>query len=208
MHNGFVNVDNEKMSKSLGNFFTLREVLATLRDPEVMRYFVLSSHYRGPVNYSVELLAQADAALQRLYTALRELPKVHEVQPGEHTERFCEAMDDDFNTPEAVAVLQTLARQINLARAQGDLKQASLLGAELRSLAGVLGIAQAEPEEWLRQGAEADIAVAKVESLIEARNAARKGKNWHEADRIRTQLDSAGVILEDQPGGRTVWRRA
>jgi len=208
MHNGFVNVDNEKMSKSLGNFFTLRDVLATLRDPEVMRYFVLSSHYRGPVNYSVELLAQADAALQRLYTALRDLPKLHEVQPGEHTVRFCEAMDDDFNTPEAVAVLQALARQINSARAGGDLKQASLLGAELRSLAGVLGIAQAEPEEWLRQGADADIAAAKVESLIEARNVAREGKNWHEADRIRTQLDRAGVILEDQPGGRTVWRRA
>jgi cysteinyl-tRNA synthetase len=208
MHNGFVNVDNEKMSKSLGNFFTLREVLAKLRHPEVMRYFMLSSHYRGPINYSLEQLEQADAALVRLYTALRELPRIHEVQPDVHTGRFCEAMDDDFNTPEALAVLQSLARSINSARAAGENSQAALLGAELRSLAGVLGLAQIDPETWLRSAGGADIADSAVESLIEERNTARKGKNWREADRIRKQLDSVGVILEDQPGGRTIWRRA
>ncbi|WP_116811155.1 cysteine--tRNA ligase [Steroidobacter cummioxidans] len=208
MHNGFVNVDNEKMSKSLGNFFTLREVLAKLRHPEVMRYFMLSSHYRGPINYSLEQLEQADAALVRIYTALRELPRLHEVQPSAYAERFCEAMDDDFNTPEALAVLQSLVRSINSARAAGDNSQAALLGAELRSLAGVLGLAQSESDAWLRSAGQADIADATVELLIEERNTARRGKNWQEADRIRKQLDSAGVILEDQPGGITVWRRA
>jgi cysteinyl-tRNA synthetase len=196
------------MSKSLGNFFTLRNVLATLRHPEVMRYFVLSSHYRGPINYSLEQLGQSDAALSRLYTALRDLPYVGEVQPGAHTERFCAAMDDDFNTPEAVGVLQSLARSINSARAAGDTARAALLGAELRSLAGVLGIAQADPEQWLRNSGQDEIADAKAESLIEARNIARRGKNWSEADRIRSELDSVGVILEDRPGGNTVWRRA
>jgi cysteinyl-tRNA synthetase len=168
----------------------------------------LSSHYRGPINYSLEQLEQADAALVRLYTALREVPRIHEVQPGVHTERFCEAMDDDFNTPEALAVLQSLARGMNLARVAGDNSQAALLGAELRSLAGVLGLAQAEPETWLRSAGESGIVDSAVESLIEARNSARRGKNWPEADRIRKQLDSVGVILEDRPGGKTVWRRA
>jgi cysteinyl-tRNA synthetase len=208
MHNGFVNVDDEKMSKSLGNFFTLREVLAKLRHPEVMRYFMLSSHYRGPINYSLESLQQADAALVRLYTALRDLPRLHEVQPGAHTERFCESMDDDFNTPEALAVLQSLARGINSARAAGENSQAALLGAELRSLAGVLGLAQNDPETWLRSAGEAGIEDSMVASLIEERNTARRGKNWSEADRIRKQLDDVGVILEDQPGGKTIWRRA
>ena len=208
MHNGFVNVNDEKMSKSLGNFFTLREVLATLRHPEVMRYFMLSSHYRGPINYSLELLEQSDAALARLYTALRDLPQASEVQPGAHTDRFYAAMDDDFNTPEAVAVLQSLARTINSARAAGDITQASLLGSELRSLAAVLGVAQSDPEQWLRSAGQDEIADADVESLIEARNVARRGKNWGEADRIRSELDSVGVILEDRPGGNTLWRRA
>lgn len=207
MHNGFVNVDNEKMSKSLGNFFTLREVLAKIRHPEAIRYFMLSSHYRGPINYSLEQLSQAETALTRLYTALRDLP-LHELRPGLHTERFYEAMDDDFNTPDAVAVLQTIARSINSARAAGDATQAALLGAELRSLAGVLGLAQADPEQWLRHAGQGDVGDSKIESLIEARNAARRGKNWHEADRIRAELDSVGVILEDRPGGHTMWRRA
>lgn len=208
MHNGFVNVDDEKMSKSLGNFFTLREVLAKLRHPEVMRYFMLSSHYRGPINYSLDQLEQADAALVRLYTALRDIPRIHELQPSIHTERFCEAMDDDFNTPEAFAVLQTLARSINSARGAGEAEQAALLGAELRSLAGVLGLAQSDPEQWLRGSRQDDIADSTVETLIHERNEARREKNWSAADRIRQQLDGVGVILEDQPGGRTIWRRA
>src|SRR5882724_11431101 len=152
MHNGFVNIDNEKMSKSLGNFFTVREVLPRLRHPEVLRYFVLSSHYRGPINYSLEQLEQADSALSRLYTALRDLPDVDVVE-SEHSTRFREVMDDDFNTTEAIAVLQNMTREINSAKATGQAKklaQAAALGAELRSLGGVLGLAQVDPAKWAR----------------------------------------------------------
>ncbi len=207
MHNGFVNVDNEKMSKSLGNFFTLRAVLAQLRHPEVMRYFILSSHYRGPINYSFDLLAQADAALGRLYTALRGLPACDAVA-GVASERFLEALDDDFNTPEAFAVLQALARSINSARAAGAVAEAAALGAELRSLGGVLGVAQAEPEQWFRGLARMPAVDSSVEIRISARNSARGQKNWAEADRIRAELEVEGVILEDKPGGHTLWRRA
>ncbi|TLY72202.1 MAG: cysteine--tRNA ligase, partial [Gammaproteobacteria bacterium] len=147
MHNGFVNVDEEKMSKSLGNFFTLREVLPTLRHPEVLRYFVLSSHYRGPINYSLEQLEQADAALGRLYTALRELPAVTPVA-GEHIARFHDSMDDDFNTPEALAVLQILSREVNSARDAGDAPRAARLAAELKALGGVVGLLGVEPAQW------------------------------------------------------------
>ena len=139
MHNGFVNIDDEKMSKSLGNFFTLREVLPTLRHPEVLRFFVLSSHYRGPINYSLEQLEQADAALARLYTALRDLPAAA-LAAGEHSARFHASMDDDFNTPEALAVLQTLAREVNSAKDRGEERRAAALAAELRALGAVLGL--------------------------------------------------------------------
>src|SRR6201997_443524 len=139
MHNGFVNVDEEKMSKSLGNFFTVRDVLPTLRHPEVLRYFVLSSHYRGPINYSVDQLEQADAALGGLYTALRDLP-VLAPATDEYGERFLASMDDDFNTPEALAVIQRMTREINLAKDTGKERKATALAAELRSLADVLGI--------------------------------------------------------------------
>src|SRR3954463_2506708 len=152
MHNGFVNVDDEKMSKSLGNFFTVREVLPRLRHPEVMRYFVLSSHYRGPINYSLDQLEQADSALSRIYTALRDLPDAELVE-SEHSARFREVMDDDFNTPEAIAVLQNMTREINTAKATGQPKKLALaatLGAELRSLGSVLGLAQVPPEEFLK----------------------------------------------------------
>src|SRR2546421_6524840 len=143
MHNGFVNIDDEKMSKSLGNFFTLREVLPKLRHPEVLRYFLLSSHYRGPINYSLEQLEQADSALLRIYTALRDLPVVA-AQESAHTARFREVMDDDFNTPEAIAVLQNITREINSAKAAGEQARAAVLGAELRSLGAVLGLAQVD----------------------------------------------------------------
>ena len=215
MHNGFVNVDNEKMSKSLGNFFTVREVLPTLRHPEVLRYFVLSSHYRGPINYSLEQLAQADAALQRLYLALRALP---EAQPADspHASRFQAAMDDDFNTPEALAVLQTLAREINAVRDAGDLERAASLGARLRELGGALGLFVLPAEQWLRLGKPAAttgvqagaLSDAEIEQRIASRVAARKAKNWAESDRIRDELAAAGVVLEDKPGGATDWRRA
>ncbi|HUJ53944.1 MAG TPA: cysteine--tRNA ligase [Steroidobacteraceae bacterium] len=220
MHNGFVNVDDEKMSKSLGNFFTLREVLPLLRHPEVLRFFVLSSHYRGPINYAPEQLEQADAGLGRLYTALRDLPPVAPVA-GAHTARFLKSMDDDFNTPEALAVLQTLAREVNTARDAGDAQRAAALAAELTALGGVLGLLAVPPAEWFRLvkpvalagggGGDAIGAVltdAEIEARIAARAAARRARDWTESDRIRDELASRGVILEDKPGGATTWRRA
>ncbi|HXY96976.1 MAG TPA: cysteine--tRNA ligase [Steroidobacteraceae bacterium] len=213
MHNGFVNVDEEKMSKSLGNFFTLRDVLATLRHPEVLRYFFLASHYRGPINYSLEQLEQADAALTRIYTALRGLPAAA-AGPSDATDRFHETMDDDFNTPEALAVLQGLTREINTARDAGDMKRAAALGAELRSLGNVLGLLTVPAEEWFRltraQGAAggAPLRDTEVEERIAARAAARARKDFKESDRIRDELAAAGVVLEDKPGGKTSWRRA
>ncbi len=226
MHNGFVNIDDTKMSKSLGNFFTVREVLTkAVRHPAVLRYFILASHYRGPINYSLEQLEQADAALGRIMTALRDLPEpAPGAAPGaaagaEHAARFQEAMDDDFNTPEAIAVLQTLTREINTARDAGDGARAAALGARLRALAAVLGIT-VTPKEWFSLGAKgispggaqaagsAALTEPEIALRIEARAAARKAKNWAESDRIRDELAAAGVILEDKPGGRTEWRRA
>src|SRR5215469_9468583 len=222
MHNGFVNIDNEKMSKSIGNFFTVREVLEkVLRHPEVLRYFVLASQYRGPINYSLEQLEQADAALGRIMTALRDLPEPASAPaaPSEYTARFQEVMDDDFNTPEAIAVLQTLTREINSAKDARDGARAAALGAELRGLAAVLGIT-VTPKEWFSLGtklvsqgspkaaAGATLADAEIAERIQARIAARKAKSWAEADRIRDELARAGVILEDKPDGRTEWRRA
>jgi cysteinyl-tRNA synthetase len=229
MHNGFVNVDDEKMSKSLGNFFTLREVLKTLRHPEVLRYFILSSHYRGPINYSLGQLDQADAALGRLYTALRDIPVVTAVA-GDHTARFQASMDDDFNTPEALAVLQTLAREVNSAKAAGEAARAATLAAELTSLGGVLGLLGIPPPTWFRlakggvaqlSGVASSEALARaaltgaapstdaeIDALIEQRAAARRAKNWAESDRIRDELAAAGILLEDKPDGGTAWRRA
>jgi cysteinyl-tRNA synthetase len=215
MHNGFVNVDAEKMSKSLGNFFTVREVLPRLRHPEVLRFFVLSSHYRGPINFSPEQLEQADATLNRMYLALRDVPEVALVA-GEHSARFAQSMDDDFNTPEALAVLQNILREMNAARDAGEAPRVAALGAELRSLAGVLGLLQVPVAEWARlgkpggeeEGGAGALADADVDARIAARAAARKARNFAESDRIRDELAGAGVILEDKPGGTTVWRRA
>jgi cysteinyl-tRNA synthetase len=226
MHNGFVNVDEEKMSKSLGNFFTLREVLKSLRHPEVLRYFFLASHYRGPINYAPAQLEQADAALGRLYTALRDLPPVP-ATAGAHTQRFLAVMDDDFNTPEALAVLHALAREANAAREAGRTADAAALAGELKSLAQVLGLGGVPAWDKLPSPAgsgagsgRASVGVfaegqltamlsdAEIEARIEARAAARRGKDWRESDRIRDELAAAGVILEDRPGGATSWRRA
>jgi cysteinyl-tRNA synthetase len=226
MHNGFVRVDDEKMSKSLGNFFTVREVLEWVRDPEVVRYFMLGSHYRGPINYAPESLQQADAALERLYLALRGIEAVAGYAPTAATARFNEAMDDDFNTPVALAELQSLARELNTAKAAGQGELAASRAAELRALGARLGILLVEPQVFLRKRAlrspaaaqdGADVAGAAasghaltdadIARLIEERAAARKAKNFKESDRIRDDLAAAGVLLEDQPGGRTLWRR-
>jgi len=210
MHNGFVNVDDEKMSKSIGNFFTVRDVLPTLRHPEVLRFFILSSHYRGPINYSLEQLEQADAALARIYTTLRDLPKSGAVVRTERTARFEEVMDDDFNTPEAIAVIQMLTREINTARDAGKEARAIELGSELRALTSVLGIAQLDPAEWFSLGSgdtTNQLTDAEIEALIQARHAARKAKDWQESDRIRDELVAKSVVLEDKSGGVTTWRR-
>jgi cysteinyl-tRNA synthetase len=210
MHNGFLNIDDEKMSKSLGNFFTIREALKAVRHPEVIRYFVLSSHYRGPLNYSLDQLGHADAALNRIYTALRDVPCAAPAGAGPHSARFTEAMDDDFNTPEALAVLQTLTREINSAQAAGRTVEAAALAGELRHLGSVLGIVQAEPDGWFRLasgGATAGLPDEEIERRVQERLAARKARNWAESDRIRDELAAAGVVVEDKPGGASTWRR-
>ena len=205
MHNGFVRVNEEKMSKSLGNFFTVREVLTRYR-PEEVRYFILTSQYRSPLNYDDEHLDNARAALTRLYTALRGLPQAQSAGGDAFRERFNKAMDDDFNTPEALAVLFDLVREINRVRARDELAAATL-GAELRYCGGVLGILQDDPEDYLRgEDFGEGLDDAGIEDLIRRRVEARESKNWGEADRIRDELQAAGILLEDGSGG-TTWRR-
>jgi cysteinyl-tRNA synthetase len=208
MHNGFVRVNDEKMSKSLGNFFTVREVLKTLRDPEVLRFFLLSSHYRGPINYSAAQLAQADETLLGLYRALKDAAPQGAVDAGE-VERFRAAMDDDFNTPEALAVMQGVARTLNLAKAAGNVSAASNGAATLRALGAILGVLQQDPENYLKRSAgNKSLSDGEVEALLVSRREARAVKDFAESDRIRDVLSAAGILLEDKPGGRTEWRRA
>jgi cysteinyl-tRNA synthetase len=206
MHNGFVNIDDEKMSKSLGNFFTVREVLKRYQ-PEVVRYFILNSHYRSPLNYSDKSLDMAASGLSRLYTALRGIKAEQAPADSEFRERFKAAMDDDFNTPIAISVLFDLAREVNRQRDAGG-KQTGDLAALLIELGAVLGILQADPEIYLQADVEesSGLSAAQVEALIAERNSARQGKNWSEADRIRKQLTDAGIVLEDGADG-TIWRR-
>ena len=207
IHNGFVRVNEEKMSKSLGNFFTVREVLKTLRDPEVLRFFLLSSHYRGPINYSAAQLAQADETLLGLYRALKDTALQGTVDEAE-IQRFRAAMDDDFNTPDALAVAQNVARELNLAKAAGDLPKTADMAATLRAMGAMLGVLQQDPDKYLKRSAGAGgLTDAQVEALLAARNAARAAKNYAESDRIRAQLNEAGILLDDKAGG-TQWRRA
>jgi cysteinyl-tRNA synthetase len=207
MHNGFVRIEDEKMSKSLGNFITIRDVLKA-HSAEAVRYFLLGTHYRAPINYSDENLQQARAALDRLYTALRGVRPAESVAEGEIEERFRAAMNDDFNTPEAFAVLQSVARELNTAKSAGREADARVLAARLVRLGGVLGLLQQDAESWFKQpaGNAGSLSDAQIEELIAARVAARTARNWAESDRIRDQLAAAGVILEDGPKG-TTWRR-
>jgi cysteinyl-tRNA synthetase len=201
-----VRVDNEKMSKSLGNFFTIREVMSKY-DPEVMRYFILTSHYRSPLNYSDQHLENAKGALTTLYTALRGLPLPAAEPEGESAKRFFSAMDEDFNTPEAIAVLFEMAREVNRLRASDEIA-AARVAANLRSLAEVLGLLQRDPEAFFQgEAGAAGLGDAEIEQFINDRLAARKARNWAEADRIRDELKDKGILLEDGASG-TTWRRA
>lgn len=207
MHSGMVMVDKEKMSKSLNNFFTIRDVLAYY-DAETVRYFLLSGHYRSQLNYTEENLKQARTALERLYTSLRGTDKNAQPAGGEAFDaQFIDAMNDDFNTPEAYSVLFDLAREVNRLKAV-DMNAANGLAAVLRKLAKVLGLLEQEPEHFLQSGAKADDAgeVEKIELLIQQRNDARKNKDWAAADVARDALTAMGIVLEDGPQG-TVWRR-
>jgi len=205
MHNGFVRVDNEKMSKSLGNFFTIREVLKKY-DAEVVRFFILRAHYRSQLNYSDAHLDDAKSALGRLYTALKRLD-VTTVERAAidfnapYAQRFKAAMDDDFNTPEAMAVMFELANEVNKTNSM-------LLAAQLKLLGGLLGLLQREAGEFLQGGAAINgLNEAEIETQIAARIAAKQAKNYAESDRIRKELVEAGIILEDSAAG-TSWRRA
>jgi cysteinyl-tRNA synthetase len=195
MHNGFVRVDEEKMSKSLGNFFTVREILGKF-DAEVVRFFILRAHYRSPLNYSDVHLEDAKSALARLYTALKDTQPVSVGVDWKesHAKRFKDALDDDFGTPEAVAVLFDLANRINAGE--------KALAPQLRALGAVLGLLQRDAQEFL-QGGQAE---SWITEAIAAREAARKRKDYAEADRLRKELAGKGIILEDV-GGRTTWRR-
>jgi cysteinyl-tRNA synthetase len=210
MHNGFVRVDNEKMSKSLGNFFTIRDVLKKY-DAEVVRFFILRAHYRSPLNYSDAHLDDARQGLTRLYTALKEVPEVAAeavatvaVDLAEaHAQRFSEAMNDDFNSPVAMAVLFDLANEVNRSKSLHHARQ-------LKALAGVIGLLQRPADSFLQGtgGSEvAGISEAEITASIAARIAAKQAKNFALSDEIRAQLAAAGVILEDKPGGLTAWRR-
>ncbi|AAV81873.1 cysteine--tRNA ligase [Idiomarina sp. ST20R2A10] len=204
MHSGMVQVDNEKMSKSLGNFFTIRSVLEQY-DAETVRYFLLSSHYRSQLNYTQENLDQAHSALERLYTALRDITPqtASEELRSKYWQSFQQAMDDDLNAPEAMSVLFEIAREINRNRESAP-DTAAQLAHVLLELAEVMGLLQQSPEEFL-QGDDDD--VAKIEALIAKRNQAREDKDWAAADEARDELTNMGIVLEDGAEG-TRWRRA
>ena len=206
IHNGFVRVDNEKMSKSLGNFFTIREVLQKF-DAEVFRFFILRAHYRSPLNYSDMHIDDAKSALRRLYTSLKSLTPPDLPLTGEgavdwnepHAQRFKAAMDDDFNTPEAMAVLFDLANEVNKSAS-------SKHAAQLKALGGVLGILQRDPQVFLQGNLAGGMDEAQIHTQIAERVAAKLAKNYAESDRIRKDLLAAGIVLEDSAAG-TTWRR-
>ncbi len=206
MHNGFVRINEEKMSKSLGNFFTVREVLKQYK-PEIIRFFILSSHYRSPLNYSDEQLNEAGTALTRLYMALRDCDVTGLVLDADYKARFNQAMDDDFNTPVALAVLFDLARELNKSKEQPE--KSVVLAATLKHLASLLGLLQDDSISFLKSSVvEVDVdADAEIDRLVQDRLAAKQAKNWGLADLIRNNLKDQGVIVEDAPNGTSTWRR-
>ena len=205
VHTGMVQVNEEKMSKSLGNFFTLREVLKDY-DAETLRYFLMSAHYRSQLNYSEDNLKQARSALERLYTALRDVNADTSVDlaHGGYLARFEAAMDDDFNTPEAFSVMFELSKAVNKAE---DTEEKAALAGVLKQLGGVLGLLQLDPVAYLQGSVDGDDDAAEIEALIKQRNDARKNKDWASADDARDKLQAMNIVLEDGPEG-TTWRRA
>ena len=206
MHNGHIRVNHEKMSKSLGNFFLIKDVLAQF-DPEVVRFFMLKAHYRSPINYSDSQLEEARTGLTRLYTALSELPAIQskKVDPA-WNDRFAQAMNDDFNTPDAIAVLFELVTEIHKTQDTG--RKEELLNT-LYHLGNTIGLLYQSPQQFLQSGTpKAGLSSEQIEAQIAARQAAKAAKNFAGADAIRQQLFEEGVILEDKPGGHTSWRRA
>ena len=205
MHGGMVQINKEKMSKSLNNFFTLRSVLDEY-DAESVRFFLTSSHYRSQLNYSQDNLTQAQASLERIYTALRDVTPIKvELKGNEYVQRFEKAMDDDFNCPEAMPVLFELAKEINRVKAS-DNEEAGKLAYILISLGEVLGVAQSAPEDFLQGNSDDSDNVAEIEALIKQRNDARANKDWAMADDARDKLAALNIILEDSAGG-TTWRK-
>ncbi len=208
MHNGFVQVNEEKMSKSLGNFFVLREVLETYRAEEI-RYFIVSSHYRSQLNYSEDQLNNARAALQRFYAALQDTRSVEFPENSEYQQRFEQALCDDFNTVSAIAVLFDLVREINRVKSANSDEQ-HRLASLLRYLGGIIGLLQADADEYLKSTpgqVGSGLSDSAIDELVEQRLQARAAKDWADADRIRDELSAAGIVIEDGAQG-TRWRRA
>jgi cysteinyl-tRNA synthetase len=230
MHNGFVRINEEKMSKSLGNFFTVREVLKQYSRPDVIRFFILSSHYRSPLNYSDQQLDEAVIALTRLYTAMEGVEIVEQEIESGYLQRFEGAMNDDFNTPLAISVLFELANELNKAKSNGDVAAIPSLASSLKTLGGLLGILQADARAWLQGRVfvsphdvritpqpghlsltgnqptiETGISEAFVESQIQLRLGAKKNKDWATADKVRDELKQHGIQLKDRPDGTTDW---
>jgi cysteinyl-tRNA synthetase len=208
MHVGALRIDNEKMSKSLGNFFTIREVLARFR-PEVVRYLLIASHYRSPINYSQQSLQGAQAALERFYAALRDFGDVEPsdrstLESSDYAARFCAAMDEDFNTPEALAVMYELVRELNSAARDG-LARARSLAADLKGFGAVFGILAEDPRLF-RRGGGADTEDDAIDELVQQRITAKKAGDFARADAIRAQLGERGIVIEDTREG-SVWRR-
>ncbi|WGE77678.1 cysteine--tRNA ligase [Actinobacillus equuli subsp. haemolyticus] len=205
LHTGMLTIDDEKMSKSLGNFFTIRTMLEKY-ESETLRYFFLTAHYRSLLNYSLDNLDLARSALERLYTSLRGCDLSVEVVGGEqYVEAFKAAMDDDFNTPGALAVLFEIAREVNKLKTE-DMAKANGLAVCLKELAAVLGLLYQDPEAFLQGDANND-EVAEIEALIKQRNEAKAAKNWAVADEVRDKLKAMNIVLEDTPNG-TTWRKA